>query len=383
MTSRNLVVVAISAMSLSGQRVELKTLESADAVVVGTVRSGTETAVRLDFELEVLRPIKGSMIPGSKISLQYPRSDWPTKPANCPEPCTLRLAIPVTGVFFLQAKGPLWTPLVTSSGPMVTNRLASLYIPAEQSLSSGAANLPNRGNWDVKEAFLAEIVSFAEGRSAGRISQLNQTFALEDRLAIPGLRAIRTSTLATLDVKDRALTLLIRRGYPGSFSDLVQSAGRIAKTSEYRRLAEALQSVRSTTSVVQSGLRSVFESPNSPRTLRYAAANALAEAHNKDMLPLFEAMLFSPDPILGVYGAVGIGMIANGCGISERDSGCVRDINGSRPAYWVPELHERQILGGFNPEKLKGGGRADTGVSFWQSWWRANFKVVLNDPSPR
>jgi hypothetical protein len=364
-------------------------MKDADAIVVGVAQGVTETALGFDTQLQVLRTLKGSPAPGMPIRLQVSRRGWPDRsPQSCPEPCVLSFRNRTTGVFFLQSNAVSWTPLaVRYGGGGVAGLFLDLYIPAADTLSSSASawlNSQAEKQFDgaLQDMFLAEVLSAVEARvPRGTVAWGNLT-EFENRSVVSVLRIVRKSTLAYEDMRDLALSLLLKRRDPESFSDLVHSGPAVSKSREFRSYFTAIQNTRSDSPDVIAGLRSVFDAPEMPTELRYAAANALANIHTRPLLPLFEKWLFDTDPILQAYGAVGIGMIANGCGVSkERELGCVMGSEAPRPRYWVPELHEKQMFG-FVASKYNVALAAPR-VAFWQDWWNQSSTRVLNDPTSK
>lgn len=232
----------------------------------------------------------------------------------------------------------------------------------------------------LAETFLAELIALCENRQTGGFDNLYRSKEFDDTLAISALRSVSDSPLPYQDTRDLAVLLRLERGDPDSIREIAEAAPRLQRTSQFQRYLSSVQDLRSVAPVVLQGLRAIVEADRQPLKLRYAAANALGEVHTKDLLPLFEKLLFDRDPVFQAYGALGIGMIANGCGVSPRLSGCVFDPEAPRPSYWTPELRANQVLG-FVPGYQSVQGHAQK-VAFWQAWWKANSRFVLNNPRP-
>jgi hypothetical protein len=263
-----------------------------------------------------------------------------------------------------------------------------LYIPAADTLSSSASawlsslSAATKAEDRIEDMFLAEVLTAVEARVQGTWDVLSDLGQFDNRSVVPVLKIARRSILPYEHLRDWALRVLLDRDDSESYSDLVRSGSSVRKSYEFRAYIEAVYYTRSSSPAVIAGLRSVFDSPEMPIELRYAAASALAEIHTKPLLPLFEKWLFDSDPILRAYGAAGVGLFANGCGVSKKGhNGCFRDAEAPRPAYWVPELHEKQ-MNGFRASKHNVASAAPW-VAFWQDWWKKNSIFVLNDPRPR
>ena len=86
---------------------------------------------------------------------------------------------------------------------MTMGRFPALYIPAETVLAASMSVQTNRAQWTFRDAYLAEIITEAQGRKdSGAATHLNATVQFEDRVAIPMLRAFRNSPVANQGARD-------------------------------------------------------------------------------------------------------------------------------------------------------------------------------------
>jgi hypothetical protein len=330
-------------------------ISTADAIVVGSVTTRTESSESVSFSVNVVRVLKGVAL---SATLEVKHS-WNRKVLGFQSgPTNIDRAF--HGMWFLrQTNTANWDVLPVGG---LDGLMPSLFLPA-------ALVLPPSHQQSLKVPLTDKIVlELAAGLKAGgrspegllswtrQVRSPSMQAALTDFVASP-IAEFRSAGLAgQLDTEQPDAITRIEEVWPSIRNDASRSHVIRAIRDSYRDTAP-------------NSVRQLARLAAENADLRMAAITALAAVHTREALPFLAELLTSADPAERMKGVFGISAFANGCPPQTPDNlanMAYLQIPASSP-YQTEETRKNFAFrrGGSEPEE-------EPFISFWITWWRAH-----------
>jgi hypothetical protein len=334
---------------------------SADAIVVGSVEA-TWTAGVYNANITVERVLKGTVAPGSVVSLTWTEPDGGM---NIIVPNTKPFSVSGHGVFFLQlALGGTWSLMPVMGGPIQWSDtyLGTPPSAADSLTAAVAATVP--ANATAFDKVAAEVVVLME-TTGHAYSEPDYVYlanpspvlaaAFTRFLSSPNPELVSLGLRGSVLTGDPALIGTVRAQYatlsvaPGWASLLRAIRSTYVNTSE-----AAIQALGATATDATAGL-----------DLRVAAAGALARMHTQPALPYLAGLLGESDIALQAAAVGGLSSFANNV-----------PIGGHEPAAgaWPYRTDDTIAHSAFSESAITG--RPGYLVGFWQTWWQTNHTAL-------
>lgn len=353
------------------------------AIVVGTLSSTNPGAAQAPLSLDVVRVLKGPVTPGSTVLVTRP------KPlSSCPEAVGQGSAY---GIWFL-AENP--------GGGLSLARVPELQTcdPLRQGFEVPAG--PVAADWqyspdaDPRSKLADELAwSLTAYNGSGPEELVDNPFLL-DGTPPPQLQAIyqvlRESPVPF--IRARGLLGLARLGDPGALSTIASGLAQLLATRRSDQheiggtklavhyddptiswyVAMSLSMVANPADQAVSQLGRIINSSVATRSIRRAAAHALANIHTALAAKLLAPLLDSPDPWLRADAVGGLACFANALPVISAEDGRPVDYDFNRKgpfktkdtlAHWTMGTHEFLKNPGYY-------------LDFWKSWWAQNSALI-------
>jgi hypothetical protein len=351
------IVLLMLAAPLAGAGTITDLAQRADAIVVGSVATGTDAPDHASLDIAVERLLKGEGLPAI-VHVEHPwRRTVMLVDRGSP-------AVPINpgirGIWFLRRLAPSGWDVLVANGR--DGFLPALCWPAAEVLPAQYQYPPG--------APLADALTFEVGAVAKRGFAPEILLEAVHSLNTSAVQAVLSDFLQSPApwVKSVALAGLLERGQAGSIAKLLQAWPAISKDDRSKRNVltvldisfrpEDPDSVREVATLAQTS--------TTPAELRPALVKVLVAVHTREALPFLATLLRSDDPKDRMAGVSALASFANGCPAQTPET--IRSLAHltapSSAPYQTPEtLAHLGLHGSRTPEA-----EAEL-LSFWTTWW--------------
>lgn len=329
--------------------------DRADAVVVGEVSSGQQTGSHVSFMLRVDRALKGSIAPGTVVSVEWARAPVVSTPLQHSGEY---------GVWFLQAASTgAWHLLpATHSNAPIPLALACYPLPkgSVPSVITTAAS-PH------------DLVALELAAGLGQFDRRGVQFyrAANGLLSIPASPAVASVHRLLVKSADPQLQVvgligLVQQGDAASLEQVPQFQEAMSASILSTQMVLAVQHVRDGAPRTVEALGRLVTGPTVGVGIQAAAAEALRTIHTRESLPFLVAMLDSPSLKIRHQGLAGLSMFVLNLPIQTPEMGpSMTWLTPQGPApYRTADTDRYSVAFGVEPE-----GRQAEYVTFWKGWW--------------
>lgn len=282
--------------------------QNADAIVVGVASGGLRSGSVLDFNIHVLRVVKGDeTLAGTDIAV-----GWTLPASSASLPAAGNSAATGTGLWFLQSSPAGWALLPVMTGDVLFNQA---FIPGN--LAPLPAVYSYAASTSLSDKVASEVSSAIESGTGSTAQLFGLYFGPLDQLNSPVTRALygRLSASTRADQQILGLAGRLRQSDATALTAVAALGASLAKyPAESGVLSEGLRNeFRATDAQSVAALGQLASTAITPGTpLRVAVAHALAAIHTRDALPFLVAFLDDGDPNVRAEGVGGLGAFANG-----------------------------------------------------------------------
>jgi len=330
---------------------------ASDAIVVGTVQA-TEGNATVAFRIQVERVLKGTLIPGSAVSLIWtsPRTQFPYGESR---------SVTGHGLFFLQrTSSGSWALLPATAGDAgwEDTYVATPVDVARAVRDAALASLP--ANASPLDGVLAEMVMAREADASMpfdfvEIFRESQSAVLAS--AFTRFRTASKPSLALIGLRGR-----VQMGDSSAISTAQQRHKALSSSSGWRALLEEIRVhyLNTSAQAIQS-LGQIVTDPGTGMDLRLAAAGALARMHTRRSLPYLAALLDDRDSKLRTMAVGGLARFANNVPIGSHEPA---------PGPWPYRTDDTITHSAIDEARIEAPG--SDYLSFWRSWWREHAGVL-------
>lgn len=354
---KTILVLAISGgFACDGSIADLAS--QADAIVVGSIDTRTESSSNVTFDIAVDRVVKGDR----NLQIIHVSHDW--QPAGFgSNPSTQTISAKIYGIWFLTRTNAMdWDVLPVSRDGFIF----TLFLPAVQSLP---ALYQYSSGTSPGDALVYEIgATFESGSSSSNETLLPIEFGGSAVEKV--LKTFVSSSKPSLQA--RGLADMLRRNRDGALNDLQTLWPTIKGTAESQLVISELgSSFRDSRPSSVQQLIEIANGSSSSAELRTAAIRAITAMHTRDSLPFAATLLDSSDPAERMRGVFALSSFANGCPPQTPATGD-QFLQCKIPSAYRTNETMDEFAFRRGPEDQEA-----QLVSFWRTWWTENKSSVL------
>ncbi|MGI9072859.1 MAG: HEAT repeat domain-containing protein [Bryobacteraceae bacterium] len=334
----------------------------ADAIVIGTVTTRSETSDSVSFDINVERVLKGN----PNLQWAHVYHPWNGRVVSGPPDTTIDVKI--RGIWFLKGTRSSQWDVLAVNGP--DGMIRSFFWPVAAVLPTPYRYPPGS---PLLDTLVFEMAAGVESEGIAPASMLDTLTSLNTPVA----RVVRARFLSSPRTAFRSIGLaaLLARGEQGALTQLINMWPSIANDPSHEWVISALRdSFRDVSIDSVQQLVEFAQASSTPPELRSAAVMALASIHTKESLPFLASLLSSSDPEERMRGLFGLSSFANGCPPQTPEN----VTSGDYLQFKYPSLYRtKETIAefAFRP------GPADQEsqlVSFWLDWWNNNKASLTN-----
>lgn len=338
-------------------------ISKADAIVIGSTETRTETNQSVSFDLSVTRVIKGKEIPPrlhiihawSRRGIIFP-TDSPAIDRH------------IYGAWLLKrTEGDSNWDVLVGNGP--DGMMPSLVLPAPEQLPQ---EYQYSSSASVTEKLVLEIGAGVQEAGAAP----EQFLYSLGGLGSPAVDRVFSDFLQSSNISFQAVGIsgLLSRNAPGSIATVARIWPSIRSDHAKEYVIDAIRnSFRDTAVESVQQLAALGNEPSSLPDLRPAAISALASIHTREAIPFLASLLSSPDSGERMSAIIGISSFASGCPPqTPANVASMEYIQFKSPSpYRTPQTIAAFAFGPVDSE------REDELVAFWTDWWNENRATII------
>ncbi len=344
-----------SVLCVLGSSVE-ELATKADAIIIGTVTTRTESQGSVSFDIVPERILKGPAAFNGRVL-----HSWSGKLRGRAQ----TIDITLRGIWFLvRSSAPEWELL--TARPQWHGMIPSLYFP----VGILSADYRYQAGSPLLDVLTFEVAAGLESAGESSGSQAGILIALGDS------KALSTQTVLNHLVNSPTpgsqlvgLAGVLSRGQRGSIAELSRRWPVIGNDANRQLVINAVRdSFRDTSPDNVQQLATLAGATSTPTDLKDAAVHALASIHTKEALPLLAGLLSSTDPEERMKGVSGLAAFANGCpqqtpgNVASMEYLQFRNLSPFRTVETMANFAFRR-----GPEEQE-----TRLVSYWLNWWNLN-----------